>query len=367
MTGPWITWARWPTWRSPRRRSRPRSGAAASTTSGCGRGHAGWPGPARARRARRACSASTAPRSAWSRWRTAGSGHGLTDSGPRTAAGRRGPGPARGAGRLAGVAVRDRNCWPSCAGCWTATGSCGGASSCGWPRAAGTPGPSGGWYWTWCGPPRGYEADGDAAQYLADHYPADRYRYDRYLDGVREAAEAIGGLAAAGQAPDAIEIAQAAIELLAGDPERTEPRYGAVKEAAGLLLAAHLTACQAAPPDPAELGRYLAGLLGREDLAPALADYAGLLGDAGLASLRAAAVRAHERDPEDEQARRVLEAVLRAAGDVDGLVALHAAELDRHGRGHLRIARELDQAGAPATRWAGPSGPWTRPRTLIPR
>src|SRR5580692_9032287 len=36
-------------------------------------------------------------------------------------------------------------------------------------------------------PPRSYEADGDAAQYLADHYPADRYRYDRYLDGVREA------------------------------------------------------------------------------------------------------------------------------------------------------------------------------------
>ena len=203
-------------------------------------------------------------------------------------------------------------------------------------------------------PPRSYEADGDAAQYLADHYPADHYRYDRYLDGVREAAEAIGGLAAAGQAPDAIEIARAAIELLAGDPERTEPRYGALKEAAGLLLAAHLAACQAAPPDPAELGRFLAGLLGREDLAPGLAGYTGLLGDAGLASLRAAAVRGHERDPEDEQARRVLEAVLRAAGDVDGLVALHAAELDRHGRGHLRIARELDQAGRPgdALGWA---------------
>ena len=59
--------------------------------------------------------------------------------------------------------------------------------------------------------------------------------------------------------------------------------------------------------------------------------------------------------------------MLRAAGDVDGLVALHADELDGHGRGHLRIARELDQAAAPATRWAGPSGPWTRPRTPIPR
>ncbi|MGH3394907.1 MAG: SWIM zinc finger family protein, partial [Streptosporangiaceae bacterium] len=198
-------------------------------------------------------------------------------------------------------------------------------------------------------PPPGYAADGSADQYLADHYPA-----DRYLDDVREAAEAIGGLAAAGQAPDAIEIARAAIELLTWDPERAEPRYGAVKEAAGLLLAAHLRACQAAPPDPGELGRYLAGLPGREDLASGLAGYTGLLGDAGLASLRAAAVRAHERDPGDEPARRVLEAVLRAAGDVDGLVGLHAAELDRHGRGHLRVARELDQAGRPgdALGWA---------------
>ena len=39
---------------------------------------------------------------------------------------------------------------------------------------------------------------------------------------------------------------------------------------------------------------------------------------------------------------------------MDGLVALHADELDGHGRGHLRIARELDQAGRPgdALGWA---------------
>jgi hypothetical protein len=188
-------------------------------------------------------------------------------------------------------------------------------------------------------PRRGYESDGDA---------------DRYLDGVREAAEAIAGLAGAGQAPEAIEIARAAIGLLTEAAGRAEPRYGGIKQAAGLLLAAHLRACQAAPPDPAELGRYLAGLLGHEDLAPDLADYAGLLGDAGFASLGAAAARAHERDPGDEPARQVLEAALRAAGDVDGLVALHADELDGHGRGHLRIARELDQAGRPgdALGWA---------------
>lgn len=157
------------------------------------------------------------------------------------------------------------------------------------------------------------------------------------LDDVRAAAEAISELADAGAARDAAEIAQAGIERLAALPGG--------EKAASLLLAAHLRACQAAPPEPAALGRFLAGLLRREDLAPPLADYAPLLGEAGLASLRRAAVSAHQCDPGDAPARRALEAVLRAADDVDGLVGLYAAELDQHGHGHLRIARELDQAG----------------------
>lgn len=176
----------------------------------------------------------------------------------------------------------------------------------------------------------------------------------RYLDGVGEAARAIGQLADASAAPDAVEIAGAAIERLDQGSGPAGDRYPGTEEAAGLLMAAHLGACQAAPPDPAELGRYLAGLLGRDGVAPRLADYTDLLGDAGLASLRAAAASAHERDPGDGSARHALEAALRTAGDLDGLVALHADELDPRGRGHLRIARELDQAGraAEAVSWA---------------
>lgn len=176
----------------------------------------------------------------------------------------------------------------------------------------------------------------------------------RYLDGVRAAALAIGQLADAGAAPGAVEIAGAAIERLDLGTGPAGDRYPGTVEAAGLLVAAHLRACQAAPPDPAGLGRYLAGLLGREDIAPRLADYAGLLGDAGLASLRAAAAGAYERDPGDAKARQALETVLRAAGDLDGLIALHAAELDPRGLGHLRIARELEQAGrgGEALSWA---------------
>lgn len=165
------------------------------------------------------------------------------------------------------------------------------------------------------------------------------------LDDVRAAAEAITELADAGAARDAVEIAQAAVGRLAVRPGGDGTSFSSSEPAASLLLAAHLRACQAAPPEPGPLGRFLAGLLRREDLAPHLPDYASLLGEAGLASLRAAAIGAHQRDPGYGPARRALEAVLRAAGDVDGLVGLYSGELDRRGHGHLRIARELDRAG----------------------
>jgi uncharacterized Zn finger protein len=44
----------------------------------------------------------------------------------------------------------------------------------------------------------------------------------------------------------------------------------------------------------------------------------------------------------------------RAEGDVDTIIAIYAAELDDHGRNHLRIASELDSAGrgGEALRWA---------------
>jgi hypothetical protein len=177
---------------------------------------------------------------------------------------------------------------------------------------------------------------------------------DRYLDGVRDAAAAIGRLAGTVAGDEVIEIARTAIERLAEAGGQADPSYGGINQAAGLLLAAHLQACQAAPPDPESLGRDLAGLLRHEDIALGLEPYAGLLGAAGFASLRGQARRDRARDPDDPRARRVLETVLRAAGDTDGLVALYAEGLDPHGHGHLRIARELDQAGrhAEALGWA---------------
>jgi hypothetical protein len=56
-----------------------------------------------------------------------------------------------------------------------------------------------------------------------------------------------------------------------------------IGDSAHQLLAVHLRACQAAPPDPVTLADYLAGLLLNDGygFAPDLAEYACLLGDTG--------------------------------------------------------------------------------------
>jgi uncharacterized Zn finger protein len=168
-----------------------------------------------------------------------------------------------------------------------------------------------------------------------------------YAAQVREAAAAIGALTDAGQGAAATGIAREAIGLLSQAFARVDPSVGAVGSAAGELLAAHLRACEAAPPDPASLGDYLADLLLHDDEAiePDLHDYAGLLGEAGFDRLHDKISRAYARDPRNGRAGALMEIVLEAEGDVDALVAFYAAHLDDRGRNHLRIARELDRAG----------------------
>jgi uncharacterized Zn finger protein len=169
-----------------------------------------------------------------------------------------------------------------------------------------------------------------------------------YAHDVSEAATAIDELTAAGGAAEAIGIAREALGLLAGVYESVDDSSGHVGLAAEELLDAHLRACQAAPPDPASLGDYLAELLlltGDYGFEPDIGDYAELLGEAGAAAFRARAQAAYAEHPDGWQERYIVEAVLRADGDVDALVAFYAADLDDRGHAHLRIARELDQAG----------------------
>jgi hypothetical protein len=176
-----------------------------------------------------------------------------------------------------------------------------------------------------------------------------------YAADVYEVAAVIDSLAKAGAGEQAIQAAREAIGELGRAFERLDDSGGSVRGAAAELLAAHLRACQAAPPEPAALARYLARLavLDPCGIAPDLSDYADLLGAAGLRRLREqiTAVAASTGRPAGAP---LLESLLRAEGNLDGLVALRAASLDDYGRAHLAIARELEQAGrdGEALAWA---------------
>jgi uncharacterized Zn finger protein len=168
-----------------------------------------------------------------------------------------------------------------------------------------------------------------------------------YANDVHRAAAAIDDLTEAGGAADAIGIAREAVALLTEAFEHVDDSPGVVGDAAHELLAVHLRACEAAPPDPVSLGDYLAGLLLHSDygFGPDLAGYTGLLGDKGFAAVRERIEAAYSRNPQDWQARSLMESLARAEGDVDALIAIYAAHLDDRGWNHLRIAEELDENG----------------------
>jgi uncharacterized Zn finger protein len=167
-----------------------------------------------------------------------------------------------------------------------------------------------------------------------------------YANDVHKAAAAIEDLARGGGAEYAIWIAEEAIDLVAEAFRFADDSSGSILDAAYQLLAVHLHACQAAPPDPAELGGYLAGLvLGHDHVWPDLADYADLLGGPGFAAVRERIAATYAEDPANWRARSLMESVAQAEGDVDALIAVYADQLDEHGRNHLRIAQALDEAG----------------------
>lgn len=181
---------------------------------------------------------------------------------------------------------------------------------------------------------------------LPRHSYAEYMDASQYANDVHKAAAAIDDLIDAGGAADAIGITREAIDLLTEALQFVDESSGWVGEAAHELLNAHLRACEAAPPEPVPLGDYLADLLlGDSDLKPDLGDYAELLGEQGLATVRERTEAAYAENPKGWRAKTLKEALARADGDVDALIAIYAAELDDRGRNHLRIARELDEAG----------------------
>ncbi|MEU3525171.1 hypothetical protein AB0E62_15065 [Streptomyces sp. NPDC038707] len=199
---------------------------------------------------------------------------------------------------------------------------------------------------------------------LIDPRPFARYGYIEYVDAagyarqVAEAADALRALIAGRQAAQAVGLAEEALRALGEAYGEIDDPDGVIGEAAAAMAKAHLEACGAARPDPDRLAESLVGHLlgdGSEvtDLDPL--DYAEVLGPSGLARMRQLATEALRRRPSGRAERYLMERLVKAGGDVDALVALHAQDLEPSGATHLRIAEELEAAGRAdeALAWAG--------------
>ncbi|MDI9883457.1 hypothetical protein QMZ92_03340 [Streptomyces sp. HNM0645] len=199
---------------------------------------------------------------------------------------------------------------------------------------------------------------------LLDISPFAQYGYVEYADArayadqAGQAVSALGALTGSGRAADAITLAREAMRLLAEAVESVDDSDGRLGQVGAELAEAHLDACRAACPDPGELAGWLVGHAlgdsddGLTDIDPL--DYEDVLGEEGMAVLRKLAVEAWRGNRRGWAEKCLMERLAKAGGDVDAVIAVHAADLAPDGHTHLVIARELDAARRPdeALRWA---------------
>ncbi|MER6960690.1 hypothetical protein [Streptomyces sp. NPDC000618] len=216
---------------------------------------------------------------------------------------------------------------------------------------------------------RAASARGDLAEVrarvgeLLDIGPFARYGYVEYADArafadqAGQAVSAIGALIGSGRATEAITLAREAMLLLAEAVESVDDSDGWLGQVGAGLADAHLDACCAARPDPEGLARWLVGQVlgnfdGIIDIDPL--DYEDVLGERGMTVLRESATEAWRGRRTGWAEKHLMEHLAKAGGDVDAVVAVHAADLAANGHTHLVIARELDTAGRhdEALRWA---------------
>ncbi|MGW5277122.1 SWIM zinc finger family protein [Streptomyces sp. NPDC004044] len=190
-----------------------------------------------------------------------------------------------------------------------------------------------------------------------------RYGYVEYADAhaygeqAAQAASAVATLTATGRAADAISLSREAMRLLSEVQDVIDDSDGHLGRVGAALAEVHLDACRVARPDPVETARWLVGhVLGDVDDLTGIDpfDYENVLGERGMATVRELALEAWRGHRTGWAEKYLMERLARAAGDVDAVIAVHAADLARDGSTHLVIARELDTAGRPddALRWA---------------
>lgn len=178
----------------------------------------------------------------------------------------------------------------------------------------------------------------------------------RYARRVEAAAQIVDELTGSGHAPDAVAVAEYAIDLVAAAYRHAIDPADAIWSACGDLIASHHAACVAcvaeaepAADDLADLGLvgFLAARMLSEGEFPSIdiTAYADLLGEAGLAGLREQLTAAWQQAPARWKAQRAIEDFLRATGDIDELVKVREANLPRSGLACLEIAKELRAAG----------------------
>ncbi|MDF2267420.1 hypothetical protein P2Q00_18555 [Streptomyces coacervatus] len=178
---------------------------------------------------------------------------------------------------------------------------------------------------------------------------------EAYERRIARAVTVLRALIAVGRAAEAVDGARWALWRLGEVYDLASGAEGPIPSLHD-LLAVHLRACRTARPDPEPTARWLVGHLlgpvGNVKRADPV-DYRDVLGPAGMTRALDLATEAWRRDPTDE-AVRLRERLLKARGDVDALIAAYAADLAPDGATHLRIARELDEAGraGDALEWA---------------
>ncbi|MFI6495037.1 SWIM zinc finger domain-containing protein [Streptomyces sp. NPDC050564] len=198
---------------------------------------------------------------------------------------------------------------------------------------------------------------------LLDIGPFAQYGYVEYADArayadqAGQAVSAIEVLTGSGRAADAITLAREAMRLLAEAVESVDDSAGGLGQVGADLADAHLDACRAARPEPEELARWLVGhVLGDFDSITDIdpLDYEDVLGERGMTVLRELATDAWRGNRTGWAEKYLMESLAKAGGDVDAVIAVHAADLAPNGHTHLVIARELDTARRPdeALRWA---------------
>ncbi|MEV6113902.1 hypothetical protein AB0L59_15640 [Streptomyces sp. NPDC052109] len=178
-----------------------------------------------------------------------------------------------------------------------------------------------------------------------------------YADQAGQAVSAIGALTRSGRAADAITLARSAMKLLAEAVESVDDSDGWLGQVGSALADAHLDACRTERPAPEGLARWLVGhVLGDLDDLTGVdpLDYEDVLGERGMSALRKLAIEAWRCNRTGWAEKDLMERLAKAGGDIDTIIAVHAADLAPNGHTHLVVARELDNARRPdeALRWA---------------